>query len=124
MQVKTYINEGPGMFWRYEPGDRLVAGPVLEMGPLPKDQPWGTPEAQVLDQVWTIGNRMAPDAIGTFWPNDVRSLSTGDVIVIGELAWSVASVGFDRVETYALEVSLSEFAKENPRMAEHRLAKR
>jgi hypothetical protein len=119
-RIKTYINEGPGMFWKYQPGDRLVAGPDLDLGAATE----GRDEETIAEMVYAIGNRMGLDANGKAWPRTVRSLSVGDVVVIGESAWAVAMAGFEQIERFALDVSLSEYAKPNERLAEHRLAAR
>jgi hypothetical protein len=128
MRIKTYLNEGPGMFWKYQPGDRLAAGPTVTLADTtPADFPGLTPEQidfEVADRVWIVGNKQVADHAGDWWPRTVRSLSVGDVLIIGEAAYAVASVGFEPVERFALDVSLSEYAKPNERLAEHRLARR
>jgi hypothetical protein len=86
-------------FWQYTNGDPLVKGPVLAVE--------ADSEDAALDKVFEIGNIGTPDADGNRWP-PLRSLSCGDVIVIGETAYAVASFGFDRIETEALEASLTE----------------
>jgi hypothetical protein len=108
MLVKTYLNDGPGRFFEYQPGDRLHVGPEVMV-----------PDAVAHDEdgalaiAWAVGNRMQEAWVrwaGTGardWPSFVRSLSAGDVLVIGETAWAVAHVGFDRIDTDALERSLS-----------------
>lgn len=110
MKVQTYINEGPGMLWAYRPGDRLAVGPVVALAdPAPSTWAGLTAEqidAEIADRVWVVGNRRSRDADGVAWPRNVRSLSTGDVIVIGEQAWTVASVGWERVDVGDLLRSL------------------
>lgn len=29
MKVRSFLNDGPGRFWRYAPGDRLYEGPAI-----------------------------------------------------------------------------------------------
>lgn len=112
--IRTYVNEGPGMMWKYEAGDKLVAGPVLEL-------PASSDDLALAEDVWTIGNRMGADANGQRWPSTVRSLSMGDVIVIGETAYTAVTVGWEPIETDALVASLAPTAREHPAMAEIRL---
>lgn len=96
--VATYLNDGPGRFWEYEAGDRLVPGPALTLD--------GDREDAVLEEAFFVGNRQGPDANGDRWPATVRSLSTGDVCVIGEVAWTVDHIGFKIIPTDALAWSL------------------
>ena len=124
MRIKTYLNEGPGMFWKYQPGDKLVAGPDLDLtGRIDVAGLTGQQvEEAIAEAVFAIGNRMGTDVNGKAWPRNVRSISVGDVVVIGESAWACESIGFKQIERFALDVSLSEYAKPNERLAEHRLA--
>lgn len=54
-----------------------------------------------MNAAYAVGNRMQPDANGNDWPHIIRSLSVGDVLVLGSAtagdnpaAWSVADFGF------------------------------
>ncbi len=53
-----------------------------------------------------IGNRMDRDDAGREWPSNVRSLSMGDVIVIGEQAWDAVAIGWNPVDVGDLLRSL------------------
>lgn len=116
MEVRAFLNAGPGMFWRYAPGDALKPGPVVRLALDDAARPdplLGSvslpPEAlehAALDRAWAVGNRMGADDAGAEWPSDVRSLSVGDVLAIGEAAWSVAMFGFEALPPGALAASL------------------
>ena len=127
MNVRALLNEGPGMFWRYQPGDRLVEGPTVALSSSAIAAAVAGLSAEqrdhaIADMVWPIGNKMEPDAIGNSWPPEVRSLSVGDVLIIGEAAYAVEPAGWSApLDRFALDVSLSEFARQNPGLAEHRL---
>lgn len=134
--ITTYLNDGPGRFFAYEPGDRLYQGPTLTVD-VPDSPEW----MGALDAAWAIGNRMGVDANGQEWPSYVRSLSAGDVLTIRifaggpVLAWGVAHFGFDAIgqvkdavsvgslaveserQAWALAVSMSEFGRVNERGA-------
>jgi len=120
MRVKTYLNDGPGRFWDYQPGDRLHVGPEVII-PDARTAPSGTPEYAGLDITWAVGNRMDRAWVtwaglgGAEWPTFVRSLSAGDVLVIGETAWSVAPEGFRVIDSADLARSLGPDAVEDPR---------
>lgn len=96
--VTAFVNEGPGRFFAFAPGDTLVHAGTYTFEA-------ESPEA-ALNLIWEVGNRMAVDANGTEWPPTVRSLSVGDVLVVGDDVWSVAPVGFDPVPAAAWEVGL------------------
>jgi len=128
MKVRALLNEGPGMFWRYQPGDRLVEGPTIVLADhavaaITEGLSVEQADHAIADAIWPIGNKQVPDSIGNFWPRTVRSLSTGDVLIIGEAAYAVASAGWTMVDPFALSVSLSDMARPNERLAEHRLAR-
>lgn len=92
--VKVYLNETPGSrFDHYEPTATFREVPDV----FAFDGDEGI-EDGVLNAMWAVGNRMDADHIGHRYPGTSRSLSVGDVIVIGEQAFAVASTGFDRVE--------------------------
>lgn len=110
LRVQTYINHGPGMLFMYEPGDLLIKGPMVFLDETrvvsgPNSSPQDI-DVMWLEHVWAIGNRMGRDHEGAQWPSDVRSLSTGDVAVIGETAYTVAMVGWDPISTDDLRRSL------------------
>lgn len=122
--VRTYINDGPGRYDAYTPGDRVLIGPELTID-VPRDAvtrnadtPTGFADVAAND-VWQIGNRMGQDAHGRSWPSDVPSLSVGDVISIERehSAWrrvvAVARLGFEPIAWFDLEVSLSDVAVRN-----------
>lgn len=123
LRVQTYINGGPGMFMGYEKRDLLVTGPVVVLdetrvvtGPNSSAQ---DVDVMWLEHVWAIGNRMGRDHEGNEWPSGVRSLSMGDVAVIGETAYSIAVVGWDPISTDDLVESLDPTkALPNPRIVE------
>jgi hypothetical protein len=98
--VQTYINMGPGAFYGYRDGlDLLEPGPVVSAE--------GEDENIIAEHVFAIGNRMEADLDGQQWPSQVRSISVGDVIVIGETAMACESMGWRFVmDTNAITSSL------------------
>lgn len=103
-QTSILLNEQPGhMLWRYEPGDALRR--VLRAD----HSAFFTVEAetveQALEKVYVIGQKEDPwgttpaDKYGRTYPLTERSVSMGDVIVVGGLGrWSVEGFGFRKVE--------------------------
>ena len=99
VRYQLWHNHDAG-FWRpYEPGDDIRPGYEGTLEDFPGVGPWGWPTAQregtrqsypaVLEKIWWIHNRDDRPDGQTAW-----SLSIGDVVVIGECAWSVDHVGF------------------------------
>jgi hypothetical protein len=91
MSTHTYTNYTniDASFCRpYEPGDRLVKGWSGEI-----DMIWITGGFdEVVEVIYSLHNRDdRPD--GRLCP----SMSIGDVVIVGEIAVSVASIGFVRV---------------------------
>lgn len=83
MRYINYTNLDAGFCRTYEPGDRLVKGWTGEVA---------TPSVAALDDIFARHNRDdRPD--GRLCP----SMSVGDVIILGDTAWSVASFGFKPV---------------------------
>lgn len=125
VEVRTYLNDGEGRFSEYQSGDRLYPGPVvtIDLDPGERSHPLlgrvarsqAGFEYTALDRAWSIGNRQEPDSLDVSWPSYVRSLSMGDVLAIGELAWSVATFGFTLLTTDDLVRSLGQDAVDNSR---------
>jgi hypothetical protein len=93
VQVSAFTNETTGSrFFAFNRGDHFTfAGTyVVEID----DAEYGTPEgwSKVDEKLYEIGNREGADANGQVWPFFVRSLSVGDVLLIGRvgsvLGWS------------------------------------
>lgn len=120
VEVQTFINDGPGRFMGYEPGDKLYPGPVLQVRILDDGNDLNH---RLLDLAWAIGNRQGVDAFGEAWPSWVRSLSVGDVLAIrafagGPLvAWGVDSFGFKALGAIKDAVSVGPLAVESERQA-------
>jgi hypothetical protein len=105
----AFMNEAPGHFFDgYDP----KADPLLVYGgSIAVD---GATDADALDKAYTVGNRMARDADGRAWPQFVRSLSTGDLLVAEPndfrayaTTWAVESVGFKDV--YGADLNLGPY---------------
>lgn len=119
--IQTFLNDGPGRFSEYQSGDRLYAGPVVLievdedvrphafLGHTRKSHDSMVFEA--LDKAWAVGNRMEVDSDAQVWPSTVRSLSSGDVVVINfdghQAQWAVSPVGFTAITVGELTLSLS-----------------
>jgi len=90
----NYTNLDAG-YWRpYEPGDRLVKGWTGDVEVVAE-----LTATQTLELLFARHNHDdRPD--GRLCP----SMSIGDVVIIGEVAWSVASIGFVRVAVDAADL--------------------
>lgn len=104
-RVVAAVNIAPGHYDGYTPGDPLapVTSRAGAIGPIVFAIDADGPPA-VLDEMWELGNRASDDQQGWHWPVDVRSLSTGDVLIVyppgyprvagPAEAFAVAQVGF------------------------------
>jgi hypothetical protein len=114
VSVTVYLNEGPNMLWKYETGDKLELVLAFETDMPVVDRSVET----LLEIIWEQLNfrgdlPRAPWARRYFgWSEDGstrdmakthRSLSMGDVVTLGETAWSPISMGWTRVHLPALE---------------------
>ena len=104
-KMHALVNEDGGM-WRYTPGDRLSYVGAFEVR---------TSEGGVhtdLEALWSIANRYGADVNDKIWPSTVRSMCTGDVVLVeragGFDAYVVTSFGFDRMEPADVIKSLVE----------------
>lgn len=82
-RVIAAVNIAPGHYAGYAAGDplALVTARAAAAGPIVFAI--NAEDAQeVLDEMWVLGNRLRDDVQGRCWPPDVRSLSTGDVLVV------------------------------------------
>ena len=111
MKAQTYLNEGEGRFWRYTRDDLLVTGPEVE---IPDDAVRELGETTVAEAIWAVGNRVGADVSGVEWPSNVRSLSVGDVMVVGEAAFAVDHFGVKPITSEDLQHSL-EHGRARPR---------
>jgi hypothetical protein len=93
-EASIALNDRPlAMLEGFKPGD-----PLIQIGHrLVAVEADSEPDA--LNAVWVVGNRMGADADGRQWPSGVRSLSVGDIIVVGPVGqrrtrYAVATIGF------------------------------
>ena len=94
MRYVNYTNIDASFCRPYEPGDRLVKGWEGEAEELLRDAKVldDTGVLRVLERIYAKHNRDdRPD--GRLCP----SMSVGDVVIIGEVAYSVANFGFEPV---------------------------
>lgn len=101
MKVTLYHNEARGaMLDGYRPGDPLVRVFDAEV-----PDEWGRHPRSVADQMFLIGNIDAGDTdnpvnaylVRAYRQERNRSLSVGDVVVVGEAPFAVDKVGFSLV---------------------------
>lgn len=101
----VYMNTAPHNFDGYQLGHPLAEATRRDGSTLRlvfhASERIRDPEAAA-DAAYTVGNHQGPDDNGQSWPNDVRSVSTGDVIkVTGPDHWivhlSVDPTGFSAV---------------------------
>lgn len=94
MKAIVLMNDGEGRFDKFAPTDKLVVGGQVEIAHA------DTIEA-MLENVAEIANRMAPDNDGNEWPSNVRSLSVGDVVIVGGYgAFVVDPFGWDGIDMF------------------------
>jgi hypothetical protein len=104
-RVIAAVNTAPGHYNGYTPGDPLACLTARAGGSPIVFAIDAESTAMVLDEMWTLGNRARDDRQGRCWPTDVRSLSTGDVLIVyppdhprvAPQAFAVAPVGFARI---------------------------
>ncbi len=108
-RVIAAVNTAAGHYDGYRPGDPLACVTACPGGnPIVFAIDAETTDT-VLDDMWVLGNRVRNDRQGRCWPGDVRSLSTGDVLIVyppdhprvPPEAFAVAPVGFDPVQAPA-----------------------
>lgn len=122
MQVKVYLNEARGsMAFGFDPeGAQLRLATEFEIGP---DAPQANLAAKqelagekpvsfgilgyVFEQL-NIGGDLVPatDWTEAYRADGNRSLSVGDVITVGETAWTVDHLGFSTITTDELKGAL------------------
>jgi hypothetical protein len=129
MQCKVYLNEARGSFFGFKtPTDRgsLADDPELIMCmkfDVPDHFANVTPYMDIdypdgLDHVF---KELNVDYPLTDWAKDyrerrLRSLSVGDVVVLGETAWAVESCGWRRITTDELQSAIIEEKEEGARL--------
>lgn len=90
--VTAYVNVGEDHFLGWQPHHAIAA-----VGTFHVDAPNALHAAHAM---WSVGNKVAPDARGQHYPHDVRSLSVGDLLAIkqpeepGVTFYAIASIGF------------------------------
>jgi hypothetical protein len=82
-RVVAGVNIAPDHYDGSTPGDplALVTAHADARGPILFAISADNTQA-VLEDMWVLGNRGRDDAQGRCWPTDVRSLSTGDTLVV------------------------------------------
>jgi hypothetical protein len=96
-----------GMLEGYQPGD-----PVVRVFTYPADPAGRTPE-QIAEEAFAIGNGHPGDARGEdlarrYYERQLRSLSVGDVVAVGETGLAVGRAGWTLVRGGLNEVRASE----------------
>lgn len=107
MKVTIYHNEGPGRFFKFDADTaRLVDKGTYELNE-DLDGHWLATEQMIaLERVFELFNVGDPtDPRVQEYRNErrARSLSVGDVVVLGEVAYAVAGFGFDLITTREFE---------------------
>jgi hypothetical protein len=104
-RIIAAVNTAPGHYDGYRSGDPLACVTARAGGNPIVFAIDAENIDTVLEDMWVLGNRVREDRQGRCWPNDVRSLSTGDVLIVyppghpqvRAEAFAVAPVGFDPV---------------------------
>ncbi|TXI65331.1 hypothetical protein [Mycolicibacterium mageritense] len=109
MGIRTvvYLNDSPGHFFGYEEGHTLteVAEFALDADLTAQISEYGVPAAAlgVVFRELNIDDPTADWAI-KYRDDRNRSLSVGDVVVLGETAWAVAGCGWTKVALRAEQI--------------------
>jgi len=104
LPVTVYLNESRDHFYGYQPGDQLSAAATFELPPSLLDARDG--QYAMLELVF---HELNVDNPTEEWAQDYRarrnrSLSVGDVVLLGESAFAVAGSGWDNVALQASQV--------------------
>jgi len=99
--AKVYLNEGDDWF---QPFDANTA--QLRLAATFDIDPSGDPKTDLHDifEQLNVGGGLVPaeDYTTTYRNAGNRSLSVGDVVILGEIAWTVARYGWDTISTHDL----------------------
>lgn len=76
------VNVGPDAMDRYQPDSPLALVTMVDGSPALQLIVAADTDAAALEAVWSIGNRMGADKLDQHWPSDIRSMCTGDVVVL------------------------------------------
>ena len=105
----VYLNEASASFLGFNRAApaRLRAAATFNL-PIPTDtRPQQTAISAALEHIFDELNCEPTTTWATGWRHaGHRSLSVGDVVVIGETAWAVASVGWNPVSTDELTAAI------------------
>lgn len=109
LRYQLHHNQSASFRRPYEPGDVLVPGWIGEFPPCFKprtDAPLFDVMVGLADTIFARHNRDdRPDALRA------PSLSVGDVVTIGEVALSVASIGWVQVDLTDADIQLPEWSE-------------
>lgn len=112
MKIKIYLNDGEDHFFGFK--NQFANSPELTMvhefevtetelawvnGPITKDK-----MMQALEWVWVELNHPWPESAlaKQYRAKQLRSLSVGDVVAIGEMAFACESAGWEKITTEEL----------------------
>lgn len=107
--VTVYLNDGPNQFFGFDPAGPARLRQVSRFDvELAAQVPAEHITAGLLEVVFEQLNIEGPEHQ---WARDYRthgyrSLSVGDVVVVGETAWACAPVGWQRLDTEQLHTAL------------------
>lgn len=101
--IKIYTNDGEGHYWRgFDPEHaELTMVMSTEISDFPGINPKDVKIVdRVLHYVFEETNIGTTSNLAVAWRRKLlRSLSKGDVVVVGETAFACASVGWDKITT-------------------------
>ncbi|MFA5707522.1 hypothetical protein [Mycolicibacterium sp.] len=109
LTVKVYLNEGANPFSPYDPAKaRLHEAATFDT----TAEPSGDGVKAVLSAVFEQLNIDYPTEVWAqrYRADRHRSLSVGDVVTVGETAWAIAPIGWDRISTADLSAGITNAA--------------
>jgi hypothetical protein len=105
-KTQVFLNVGTDPFRPFDVATAvLVKAAEFDLSPLITSAVTNGQPLRALELVFeelNIGDGSNYDWTAQYRANGNRSLSVGDVVVVGETAWAVGSFGWDRVYTDAL----------------------
>lgn len=106
IHATVYLNESPDHFFGYTEGDLLITAAVFDVddAAVTARTADGVPMAALELIFRELNLEPTVDWSERYRADGHRSLSVGDVVVLGETAWAVASCGWNPVSLTAKQI--------------------
>lgn len=106
VHATVYLNESPDHFFGYKDGDMLITAAAFDVDDdaVTARATGGVPAAALEMIFRELNLEPTVDWSVRYRADRHRSLSVGDVVVLGETAWAVASCGWNPVSLTAEQI--------------------